>query len=1549
MSTLTPDFDDFLPRWIAAQRWYRGKSSNTAAPALRTLASVRWEDPFGEVGMEVHILVDESGPAPVVYQVPLTYRAEPVDFLADALVATAAHSELGTRYIYDATHDPVFAQTLLQHMYAERDVPSARAHRIVAGGQAPALASSRVLRGEQSNTSIIVQAHGQTRPVIIKVFRVLHAGENPDVTITTAIARAGNRMVPGPIGYVEGRWPGSDGTEVRGHLAFAAEFVPDTQDAWRTALDAARAQDDFTRQARTLGAATASVHGALRDAFDTPAVDADSRHTLVSQMRDRATTAFEEVPELARYSEQVGAVYDELEHLELPALQRVHGDFHLGQVLDAPGRGWVLLDFEGEPLRALEDRNASDLAFRDVAGMLRSFDYAAATVDQEGGGTRDAWALAAREAFLEGYTTQSGQDLDAADSRRILNALELDKALYEVVYEARNRPSWLPIPVSAVQRLLGQDSRGQHAPLENLFAADEGEPGRHRADEPEPQVSGLRDLDPAVHGPSSSDPEGGETYAGHETRLDAAATDVVAADARADAVVPSSASAASTLANVSTPPETSEDMPDLSPTSYPRASGGYPHAPVQAPPEMLAALEDGQDTFAPTPASERPASGGIPHAPIAPPAEMTAARELLPEPVEGIPEEDFPIVDSPAADTSVADTSVRRYPPASGLAPRTETGDTMHSLQGRDRAWAEAIGSPDIVLGAAPSPGDALARRVPLAAPTTPAPPHTRPLDLEEATDVVYGLHRNPHDILGAHEHQGHTTIRTLQPDADAVTILLPAGGSIPMRPETGGIWVAVVEQANLPTYRLQIDELGRRRIVDEAYRHAPTLSEKDLQLLAQGRHEELWRVLGSHVRTVHDDMGPVAGTYFAVWAPHALAVHVIGDFNDWDGAQHALRVHEGAGVWEIFIPGVGAGAHYKYDITGPDGTRRAKADPMARASEVPPFNNSVVTHSTHEWSQGDAAWMARRSQTDPHHGPMSIYEVHLGSWRPGLSYEQLADELVDYVAQLGFTHVELMPVMQHPYGPSWGYHVTGYYAADSRFGHEDGLRYLIDRLHQINVGVILDWVPGHFATDPWALARFDGTPCYEHPDPRKGWHPEWGSYIFDFGRPQVRNFLVANASYWLEEFHADGLRVDGVASMLYLDYSRDAGQWVPNRFGGRENLEAVEVLQETNATAYRRNPGVMMIAEESTSWPGVTSGVEEGGLGFGFKWNMGWMHDTLSYLALDPYARARQHHSITFALVYAYSEKFILPISHDEVVHGKGSLVRKMAGDAWQKFATTRAFFAYQWSHPGKQLIFMGSEFAQSREWADGGSLQWDQAAEPMHAGVARLVTDLNRLYQELPSLWEIDHHEDGFTWLSANSAGRNTYSYLRWGNEGEDGLRAVVAVLVNFSGVTQSQVHVGLPYGGRWREVLNTDAEVYGGAGVGNMGQVEAYDHPHERQPFSALVTVPAMGAVWLVPDPVDPQIEEPAEHDQQEDAPSSDSEEIPPGRQLSAVTSFAAVQEGAVTNDAVPTGVADTTPVGALDLDQADTADGDFGARAEPGAAEEESEEETREAQD
>jgi 1,4-alpha-glucan branching enzyme len=517
----------------------------------------------------------------------------------------------------------------------------------------------------------------------------------------------------------------------------------------------------------------------------------------------------------------------------------------------------------------------------------------------------------------------------------------------------------------------------------------------------------------------------------------------------------------------------------------------------------------------------------------------------------------------------------------------------------------------------------------------------------------------------------------------------------------------------------------------------------------------------------------------------------------------------------------------------------------MATYAEQPPATSSVVWESTYTWN--DEEWQRTRSRRQALSEPMSIYEVHLGSWRRGLSYRDLAEELVSYVADLGFTHVELMPVMQHPYGGSWGYHVTGYFAPDSRFGTPDDFRYLVDRLHQAGIGVILDWVPGHFATDPWALARFDGTPLYEHPDPRRGWHAEWGSHIFDFGRREVRNFLYSNAVYWLEEFHADGLRVDGVASMLYLDYGRSDGEWVPNEHGGREHLEAVQFLQEMNATAYKRSPGIVTVAEESTAWPGVTGETSGGGLGFGFKWNMGWMHDTLSYLRHDPVHRAYHHHEMTFALTYAWSENYVLPLSHDEVVHGKGSLLRKMPGDRWQQLATLRAYLAFMWAHPGKQLLFMGSELAQESEWAESRELDWWLLDLPDHRGMHATVRDLNRVYRETPALWSRDGEPEGFGWLVADDTANNIFAFARYGAGGADPDAPLVCV-TNYSPVPQHGYVLGMPEPGVWEEVLNTDADSYGGSGVGNMGSVVAEPGGSHGQPARAAITVPPLATVWF-----------------------------------------------------------------------------------------------------
>ena len=730
---------------------------------------------------------------------------------------------------------------------------------------------------------------------------------------------------------------------------------------------------------------------------------------------------------------------------------------------------------------------------------------------------------------------------------------------------------------------------------------------------------------------------------------------------------------------------------------------------------------------------------------------------------------------------------------------------------------------------------------------TPTAKPTAQPVDTDLLDQIAAGTHHDPHSVLGAHPHGGAVTVRTLRPMASSVE-LEHEGGVVPLAHEQAGVWVGVLDQAEVADYRVVVRyEDGVAHVVDDPYRYLPSIGEIDLHLISEGRHEQLWTVLGAHQRSYASVAGPVQGTSFAVWAPNARGVRVVGDFNHWDGRAHPMRTLGSSGVWELFVPDIGAGTQYKYAILGADGEWRTKADPLAAATQKPPETASVVHHSSHEWHDDD--WMTERAQGTPHDRPMSTYEVHLGSWRKDRSYRELADELVAYVNDLGFTHVEMLPVAEHPFGGSWGYQVTGYYAPTARFGDPDDFRYLVDRLHQSGIGVILDWVPAHFPKDEWALARFDGTPLYEHADPRRGEQPDWGTYVFDFGRREVRNFLVANAVYWLEEFHIDALRVDAVASMLYLDYSREDGEWTPNQYGGRENLDAVGFLQEVNATCYRRSPGATIIAEESTSWPGVTRPTHLGGLGFGFKWNMGWMHDSLGYMAQEPIYRQYHHHQMTFAMMYAYSENFVLPISHDEVVHGKGSLLRKMPGDRWQQLANVRAYLAYMWAHPGKQLLFMGSELAQDNEWSEERELDWWLLDDPFHRGVQSLLRDLNRAYRESPALWTSDSDPAGFSWIDANDSSNNVFSFVREGGETGEGPGAAPLVCVsNFAAVPHEGYRLGLPLPGRWVEVVNTDAEAYRGSGVGNLGAVEAVPDEWHGRPASATLRLPPLGTVWL-----------------------------------------------------------------------------------------------------
>jgi len=722
---------------------------------------------------------------------------------------------------------------------------------------------------------------------------------------------------------------------------------------------------------------------------------------------------------------------------------------------------------------------------------------------------------------------------------------------------------------------------------------------------------------------------------------------------------------------------------------------------------------------------------------------------------------------------------------------------------------------------------------------------------LGEIERLVSGQHHDPHSILGAHPGPDGVVVRALRPMARSVTLILDDGRRLPMTHLYQGVFTVTVPDEKVPGYRIATSyspEEEDETVADDPYRFLPLLGELDLHLIGEGRHEELWRVLGAHVREVDQ----VTGTSFAVWAPNARGIRVAGDFNYWDGRAFPMRSLGASGVWELFIPQVGDGARYKYSVCGADGVWRDKADPLALFAERPPATASVVYTSRYAWD--DASWMQARASRQPVSQPMSIYEVHLGSWRPGLSYRELATELVAYVTELGFTHVEFLPVAEHPYGGSWGYQVTSYYAPTSRFGDPDDFRHLVDALHQAGIGVLLDWVPAHFPRDEWALARFDGTPLYEHPDPRRGAHPDWGTLIFNFGRTEVRNFLVANAVYWLEEFHVDGLRVDAVASMLYLDYSREPGEWAPNEYGGRENLDAISFLQETNATTYKRVPGISIIAEESTAWPGVSRPVYLGGLGFGFKWNLGWMHDTLGYLSLDPIYRQYHHNEMTFSMVYAYTENFILPLSHDEVVHGKGSLLGKMPGDEWRRFAGVRSLLAYMWAHPGKQLLFMGSEFGQGSEWSDTRGLDWWVLDFDVHQGVQRLSRDLNQAYRNAPALWQLDTSPDGFRWIDANDAQGNVLSFLRFpaaAPAGSPGSSGVVACIANFSAVPHLNYRVGLPAAGRWREVINTDAIVYGGSGVGNLGGIEAVAEPWHGLPASAVIAVPPLGVLWLTPE--------------------------------------------------------------------------------------------------
>ncbi|MFB9738802.1 1,4-alpha-glucan branching enzyme [Streptomyces thermocoprophilus] len=711
------------------------------------------------------------------------------------------------------------------------------------------------------------------------------------------------------------------------------------------------------------------------------------------------------------------------------------------------------------------------------------------------------------------------------------------------------------------------------------------------------------------------------------------------------------------------------------------------------------------------------------------------------------------------------------------------------------------------------------------------------PLDPVDRGRLLAGAHHDPHALLGARPVPGGVLFRVLRPFAREVSVVTGRTAH-PLVSEGDGLFAAVLPLKKVPAYRLRVVYDDAEYEVEDPYRFLPSLGEFDLHLIREGRHEQLWKALGAEPMT-HQG---VTGTRFTVWAPDAQGVRLAGDFDFWDGTQYPMRSLGASGVWELFLPGIGEGTRYKFEIHSRYGQRFLKADPMARRSEVPPDTASIVTASHYEW--GDAEWMAHRGDVPVHEAPFSVYEVHLPSWRPGLGYRELAEELPAYVKDLGFTHVELMPVAQHPFSGSWGYQVTGFYAPMARLGSPDDFRYFVDSCHRAGIGVIMDWVPAHFPKDDWALGRFDGDPLYEPGDPQRAEHPDWGTYEFDYGRTEVRNFLVANAVYWLEEFHIDGLRVDAVASMLYLDYSRDSGQWTPNVFGGNEDLDAKAFLQEMNATVYRRVPGIVTIAEESTAWDGVTRPTDQGGLGFGLKWNMGWMHDSLQYMAKEPVHRKYHHNEMTFSMVYAYSENYVLPISHDEVVHGKRSLVSKMPGDWWQRRANHRAYLGFMWAHPGKQLLFMGQEFAQGAEWSEQHGPEWwlldpGYCAAGDHRGVRDLVRDLNTVYGRTPALWQRDTTPDGFRWVIGEAAEDNVFAFLRFDAEG----RPLLAVS-NFSPVVRHDYRLAVPDEvPAWFEVINTDAARYGGSDV-------VHPDPLKPQDGAIRMTLPPLATVWLAP---------------------------------------------------------------------------------------------------
>ncbi|WP_181705182.1 1,4-alpha-glucan branching protein GlgB [Chthonobacter rhizosphaerae] len=720
-------------------------------------------------------------------------------------------------------------------------------------------------------------------------------------------------------------------------------------------------------------------------------------------------------------------------------------------------------------------------------------------------------------------------------------------------------------------------------------------------------------------------------------------------------------------------------------------------------------------------------------------------------------------------------------------------------------------------------------------------------LDPGAVDALVHGRHGDPFSILGPHRQGDATVVRAYFPGAQGVEVRARGGGDklgdlALVHPS--GLFAGPLSRGGPYVFRVRWRDAVQE--TEDPYSFGLLLGELDMHLFAEGNHYELGRVLGAQPMVVEG----VAGTRFAVWAPNARRVSVIGDFNAWDGRRHPMRLRREAGVWELFVPRVGVGQRYKFELVGPDGQLLPqKADPMARASEAAPATASVIAPAEpYAWT--DQAWMESRAARHRVDAPISVYEIHVGSWLKvdgrTLDWDELIDRLIPYVAGMGFTHVELLPIMEHPFGGSWGYQPLGLFAPTGRYGRQEDFARFVDRCHEAGVGVILDWVPAHFPTDPHGMVRFDGTALYEHADPREGYHQDWNTLIYNLGRNEVRGFLLASACEWLERWHVDALRVDAVASMLYRDYSRKAGEWVPNRFGGRENLESVDFLKHLNGIVRDRNPGAVTIAEESTAWPGVSAPLEQGGLGFHYKWNMGWMHDTLHYMEEDPINRRWHHDSMTFGMVYAWSEKFMLPLSHDEVVHGKGSLLNKMPGDPWQKRANLRAYYGFMWAHPGKKLLFMGGEIGQWREWNHDGSIDWHLLDDPGHAGIQALVRDLNRLYAAEAALHATDADPNGFAWAVGDDRENSVFAFLR---KPADGGPPILAVS-NLTPVPRHDYRVGVPLPGFWREILNTDAAEYGGSGLGNGGGREAEAVSAHGQPQSLPLTLPPLATVWLKP---------------------------------------------------------------------------------------------------